>query len=105
MQDLFVELSHFKKVRYILPGQNSFTTENQVLVSKHKHPLVCISTRERGGWICDICSRHGNNESYYCGLCDFDCCSHCQKVDITNNEEKKKHIFRGKYKKKDCIIF
>lgn len=107
MQDLFVELSQFKKVRYILPGKNSFTTENQVLISKHKHPLVCINTKDRGGWICDICSKHGYSESYYCGLCDFDCCLQCQrKEEIKKSiEEKKKHIIGKKTKTKDCIIF
>ena len=76
MQDLFVELSQFKKV-------------------------------DRGGWICDICSKHGYSESYYCGLCDFDCCLQCQrKEEIKKSiEEKKKHIIGKKTKTKDCIIF
>ena len=46
-------------------------------------------------------------QSYYCGLCDFDCCSHCQKKEEIkiDNEEKKKIIIRKKTKTKDCIIF
>ena len=108
MQNLNIELNQFKKSRFIIPGKTTISTLNQVLISKHKHPLVYIDTKERGGWICDICGKHGNYESYYCGLCDYDCCSQCQKAEeqLKTNEQNNKHIFHKKIKTKHgCIIF
>ena len=53
----------------------------QIKVSKHKHPLAAMITA-RGGWSCDICKKYGGqNMSYYCSLCDFDCCDKCYNLE------------------------
>lgn len=52
----------------------------QVKIEQHAHPLTAMKT-DRGGWICDICRAEGKDMTYYCSLCDYDCCLKCQKTE------------------------
>lgn len=51
----------------------------QIKIKEHKHPLTGMKTC-RGGWSCDLCRKPYSSQtmSYYCTLCDFDCCEECK---------------------------
>ncbi|MCQ2817637.1 MAG: hypothetical protein MJ252_10265 [archaeon] len=52
-----------------------YTQPSSQVISIHQHPLIYTA---RNNWKCDLCHRMGTEGfSYYCQLCDFDCCGNC----------------------------
>ena len=80
-----VQLFHLRQSKRFFKVPDKFDPNSlkscQIKISKHKHPLTAMITN-RAGWSCDICEKYGGQHmSYYCSLCDFDCCEQCYKLE------------------------
>lgn len=79
-------LSRKEKQYFQMPKdiENNQIKSCLIKIDKHEHPLTAM-IRDRSGWSCDICEETGNGMTYYCSLCDYDCCPKCQKENKIND--------------------